>query len=44
MIGPDGENGIRGAVREVKERVVGLEERERERLDRRLGPSDRRQP
>ena len=34
VIGPDGENGLRGDVREIKARVIGLEERERDRLER----------
>lgn len=42
IIGPDGENGLRGDLREVKKRVIGLEERERERLSRRVGAKDRR--
>lgn len=39
VVGPDGENGIRGDIREVKARVIGLEERERDRLH---GTYDRR--
>jgi hypothetical protein len=42
VIGPDGQNGLRGDVREIKERVRGLEERERDQLhssyDRRAKP------
>jgi hypothetical protein len=42
VIGPDGQNGLRGDVREMKERVGGLEERERDQLhssyDRRAKP------
>jgi hypothetical protein len=34
VIGPDGENGIRGDVREIRKRLDGLEQRERERLER----------
>jgi hypothetical protein len=34
VVGPDGENGIRSDVREVKARVISLENRERERLER----------
>lgn len=33
VIGPDGENGIRGDVREMKEQIRGLEDRERQRLE-----------
>lgn len=40
VIGPDGENGIRGDVRDIKRRVEGLEERERDRLQH--PPYDRR--
>lgn len=40
VVGPDGENGIRGDVREVKKRVIGLEERERDHLG--AGTYDRR--
>lgn len=29
-VGPDGENGFRGDLREVKARVIGLEDRERD--------------
>jgi hypothetical protein len=32
VVGPDGQNGLRGDVREIKSRVIGLEERERDRL------------
>lgn len=43
VIGPDGENGIRGDVREMKQKIDGLEERERRRLEGRdVGPLDRR--
>jgi len=31
-VGPDGTNGIRGDLREMKKRVNGLEQRELERL------------
>ncbi|MDB4876476.1 MAG: hypothetical protein JWM41_2922 [Gemmatimonadetes bacterium] len=42
VVGPDGENGIRGDLREVKERVKAIEERELG--DRRVGAYDRRGP
>jgi hypothetical protein len=35
VIGPDGENGIRGDVRELKEDVKGILERERDSRSRR---------
>lgn len=46
VIGPDGENGLRGDVREIKARVIGLEEREREHLagERLHNVPDRRRP
>lgn len=34
VIGPDGENGIRGDVRELKVKMEGFERRERDRLER----------
>lgn len=37
VVGPDGENGLRGDVREIKKRVIGLEDREREHLVREVG-------
>lgn len=39
VIGPDGQNGLRGDMREMKERVGGLEQRERDNLH---GAYDRR--
>jgi hypothetical protein len=44
VIGPDGENGLRGDVREIKARVIGLEDRERDALAAAQlhGPLDRR--
>lgn len=42
VIGPDGQNGLRGDVRDLKARVDGVEEREREWLERRIGSFDRR--
>lgn len=42
IIGPDGENGMRGDLREVKARLIGLEKRERERLEAAIGIKDRR--
>lgn len=41
-VGPDGENGFRKDIGEIKDRVGGLEERERERLERSVGQLDRR--
>jgi len=32
VVGPDGSNGLRSEVRDVKERIGGLEDRERDRL------------
>lgn len=37
-VGPDGKNGIRGDVHEIKKRVIGLEDRERDRLERAAAP------
>lgn len=37
VVGPDGENGIRGDVRELKETVKEIEKRERERMGRDVG-------
>lgn len=37
VIGPDGQNGLRGDFHEIRRRVDGLEDRER-----RQGPKDRR--
>lgn len=42
VIGPDGQNGLRGDVRELKEDVRGILEREREAGPRHLGLYDRR--
>ncbi len=42
VVGPDGDNGLRGDVREVKSRVIALEDRERDRLERSIGIPDRR--
>lgn len=33
IVGPDGDNGVRGDVREIATRVMGLETRERDRLE-----------
>lgn len=44
VIGPDGENGLRGDVRELKEEVSGLLTRERDNLARKVGTLDRRSP
>jgi hypothetical protein len=33
VVGPDGENGLRGDLKELKSTVTGLVERERERLE-----------
>ncbi|HKW09746.1 MAG TPA: hypothetical protein VJO33_05155 [Gemmatimonadaceae bacterium] len=35
VIGPDGQNGLRGDLRVAEERIDGLEERERRRLEAR---------
>jgi len=32
VVGPDGENGLRSDVRQIRQKVEGLEERERDRL------------
>lgn len=44
VVGPDGQNGLRGDFRDIAKRVDGLEERERSRLteDRLHGVPDRR--
>lgn len=44
VIGPDGENGLRGDVREIKEEVKGILNRERDRVNdpRGVGAYDRR--
>jgi len=32
VVGPDGQNGLRSEVRDIKERIGAMEERERDRL------------
>lgn len=41
-IGPDGQNGFRGDIKELNNRIDGFEKRERERVDRAVGQMDRR--